>query len=340
MRLAYYVPAQLHAHPGIGARVEMTMRAWERLGTPATLVTGPTIESGGGSAWSGVAHLRSDRSAAAQVSDLVREGSITHVHQRLFLPTSGWLRMQVPASIEVHARLRRAESRRDITRVIAGWRVSRRLRNRCGAGVFITEELSEQPEYRTLPFRVTLGNGTELSHPVSAPANRVPVIGLSVGSASAWHGVDRFERLAAVLPDVRFRLLHPERVSMPAPDHGRLEVIRVRSRSHFRSELAQLDAAMGSLAMERAGLTEAAPLKVRDYVDAGIPTVLPYVDTNLDGCSDPMLLRLSRNSSGWATALMSWLSDVSGQRLRESTRQAVSIDVIEARRLEMLASCT
>ena len=41
MRIGYYVPATLHRHAGIRARVAMTMRAWERLGVPSTLVTGP-----------------------------------------------------------------------------------------------------------------------------------------------------------------------------------------------------------------------------------------------------------------------------------------------------------
>ncbi len=177
-----------------------------------------------------------------------------------------------------------------------------------------------------------------MSDPAPAPSNGTPVIGLTTGSISAWHGVDRFAQLAAKIPDVRFRLILPDRLGIKIVPADRVEVVRVRSRSQFHAALATLDAAVGSLALERAGLSEAAPLKVRDYVNAGIPTALPYGDTNLGDCEDPMLLHLAADPSQWAKALAEWLSGVTGGRLREETRQAVSIDTIEARRLELLRS--
>ena len=44
--------------------------------------------------------------------------------------------------------------------------------------------------------------------------------------------------------------------------------------------LGRADVAIGSLAMERAGLREGSPLKVREYLLAGIPTVIGYEDTD------------------------------------------------------------
>ena len=70
MRLGYYVPAQLHSHSGISARVAMTMRAWERLGVPSTLVTGPAVTPGSRRAALGLSHLAADRAAAAQMRAL------------------------------------------------------------------------------------------------------------------------------------------------------------------------------------------------------------------------------------------------------------------------------
>lgn len=340
MTLAYYVPAQLHDHPGIRARVAMTLSAWERLGVLATLVTGPPTRSGSRCGDHGWRHALADRAAARQVLDMVRHGEVTHVHQRLFLPTAGWLDVDVASSVEVHARLRRAESRRDIARVALGWRRARELVAKSTAAVFVTQELANQPEYRLMRHRIAIGNGMELSDPVPAPANERPVIGLAIGSLSAWHGVDRFQRLSRMLPQVKFRLIHPVALANATHQGSGLDVVRVSSRSEFRAELARLDAAMGSLALERAGLTEAAPLKVRDYVDAGIPTVLPYLDTNLGACDDPMLLRLPQRPSGWAHSLAQWLDSAVGNRLREATRQAVSIDTIEARRLNLIRSGT
>ncbi len=338
MRVGYYVPAQLHRHSGISTRVAMTMRAWERLGVPSTLVTGPAIEPGSRRAALGLAHLAADRAAAAQMRALVEEGEVTHVHHRLFLPTSDWLRVPGPMSVEVHARLRRPESRRDALRVIGGWRASRQVTAHSAAGVFITRELADQPEYRRMTHRLALGNGTELSDPEPAPSNGTPVIGLTIGSISAWHGMDRFVQLAAEIPDVRFRVILPDRLVTKISAIDRVEVVPVESRSQFHAALATLDAAVGSLALKRAGLSEAAPLKVRDYVNAGIPTALPYTDTNLAGCEDPMLLRLTGEPSGWAAQLSPWLHAVKGQRLLLRTREAVSIDTIEARRLDLLRS--
>ena len=338
MRIGYYVPATLHRHAGIRARVAMTMRAWERLGVPSTLVTGPAADPDSRRAEVGLAHLAADRAAAVKMRALVEEGEVTHVHHRLFLPTAEWLRVPGPMSVEVHARLRRPESRRDVFRVVGGWRRSQQLTAHSVAGAFITGELADQPEYRQVSARCVVGNGIELTDPAPAPANALTVFGFVAGSFNAWQGFDRFAQLSLLLPEFSFRLIVPSGLAVPDVAASRVGVVRVTSHSQFQAEISALDAAIGSLALERKRMHEAAPLKVRDYVDAGIPTALPYTDTNLAGCEDPMLLRLTGEPGGWAAQLSPWLRAVKGQRLLLRTRQAVSIDTIEARRLELLRS--
>lgn len=339
MRIGYYIPAQLLRHSGIRARVEMTMRAWKRIGVPSILVTGLAARPNSRRSGLGLTHLAADRAAAVQMRALVESGEVTHVHHRLFLPTEEWLRVPGPKSVEVHARLRRPESRRDCIRVVGGWLRSRQLTAHSAAGVFITGELADQPEYRELRAKCVVGNGIELTDPAPAPANERIVFGYVAGSANSWQGFDRFGHLASLLPEVSFRLLIPSGLAVPDAAESRVVVVRVGAQPHFQAELAKLDAAVGTLALERKSMQEAAPLKVRDYVDAGIPTALPYTDTNLTGCEDPMLLQLSGNPDGWGGPLSQWLRTVRGRRLLQRTRLAVSIDAIEAKRLDLLRSC-
>lgn len=132
-------------------------------------------------------------------------------------------------------------------------------------------------------------------------------------------------------------MIAPARLAAELSSDPRLRALSFESTSSgsdYRAALAALDAAVGSLAYDRWNLTEGAPMKVRDYADAGIPTILPYRDTNLGSVEDPALLHLS----DWreTSALVSWLPSISGLRVAALTRRAVAINSIEERRLDLL----
>ena len=336
--VAYYVPATLYRHPGIRERVRMTVAAWHRAGVTGHVITGQSSPDKPVGDVSLLQHWRDDAAAAKRLRAGLSAGTYSHVHARLFLPTRGWIRLSQRTgalSLEIHAGLRRAESARDRVRVVAGWRSARRLVRNASAAAFVTEELAGLPEYESVATAIVLGNGIRLGEPMKAPNNERPIVGMAVGSDSAWHGLDRLATLAAAMPHVNFRVAHPATVKLRHRSSS-ITFVPTDNRDDFLGELSSWDVAVGSLALERAGLAEAAPLKVRDYVDGSIPVLLNYRDTNLHNSPDPGLYRLPSAQQQWdLDAVNCWIVACRGRRLEETTRRLVDIDAIERRRLAM-----
>lgn len=334
MRIGYYVPPTLLAHSGIGRRVEATAGAWSRLGHEAVLVSRPTTGAN-----PLVTHLRGDAEAAKGVAEGAF-GRLDHLHVRLFLPTPGWMRLpgDLPVSVEVQAGLRRAENARDIVRVVVGASTARWMVRKAAMGAFVTSEFAAYPEFARIPTKVITGNGVELTEPYQAPDTDVPTVGMAVGTPADWHGMDRFAALARCNPGFDFVVIAPLTLQdyiRSATSKTRLRSIFTRGQEDYEAALASLSIAVGSLALDRKGLTEAAPLKVRDYVRAGIPTALAYRDTNLTGTVDPALLEWNGAPS---TGFSEWIAGNVGRRLAPGTREAVSIDRIEARRVAAMVA--
>lgn len=339
--VAYYVPAQLYRHRGIRSRVDMTVAAWRRAGVDVHLVTGGVASKKAPSTILNglLAHRSAEKEAISELEELL-SGGIDAIHMRLFWPIGPWRSLALrgtPVSVEVHAPMRRSESNRDLPRVLFGGLGARKVLGTVPWGAFITRELAELPEYRSVPRRLAIGNGVELGEACPAPDNPVPIVGMSAGSNNAWHGVDRLAQLAGLLPHVRFQVVHPAGVDLVIPPE--LEAVATADQTEYRAALSQWDAAVGSLNLADKGLTEAAPLKVRDYADIGIPTILPYRDTNLSCLADPLLLHTHGDPRAWdVAAIGEWIHDARGQRLAATSRQAVSIDVVERPRLAQFQS--
>lgn len=343
MRIAYYVPATLLRHEGIRRRARDTVDAWRTAGhevyeparAPEPRRTDPI------SLWQW--HRRRDAGAASELAALADAGRLDHVHARLLLPTLGWLRLAgtVPVSLEVHSLISRAESRRDLGRVVLGAVTARRLVRRAVAGVFVTHELQQHRDYRAIHRSLALGNGIAERPSLPAPENERPVLGMSVGMLGAWHGLDRFAALAGGMPDVRCVVVTPAKLRPAVSSElgtAAVEVWETHGPEDYEAAMRRLDAAVGTLALDRRGLTEAAPLKVRDYLMLGIPTLITYDDTNLASVDDPCLLRLPGHRAPGAAQVRAWVHDVRGCRLADTTRLSVSIATLERRRLDLLTS--
>jgi hypothetical protein len=340
MKLAYYVPASLLRHEGIRRRSEATAAVWRRLGhdvhelradgPPRSASPAPLLR------W----HREQDRGAARRVAEQCRSGEVDHVHVRLFVPTRPWLSVPCDVSLEVHSLLRRPESLRDAARVALAGPTAAALVGRAAAGAFVTEEMAAHRDYRRLRVRLALGNGVPRQDAAPPPDNDRPVVGMAVGTVGRWHGLDRLARLAADLDGIRTVVIAPADIAPAVAGvvrGGPVEVWPTRDRNEYEVALGRLDAAVGTLAFDRIGLTEAAPLKVRDYVMRGIPTLLTYEDTNLGACADPALMRTTGRLDGdTARRLRDWLGTVRGRRLADTTRDLVDLEHVERRRLSVI----
>jgi hypothetical protein len=277
---------------------------------------------------------------------LLDGGAVDHVHLRLFVPSGRWAALadRVPLSVEVHALLGTPESLRDVYRVAAAWRPARALVRRGRGAVFVTGEMAGRFGFGQLP-RTAIGNGVRLGAAAAVPGNARARLGFAVGSRGRWHGLDRLDALARRVPEAEWVVIAPEHLAVwtrrELGTGSPVQVVGSGSRAHYDDALAALDATVGTMALDRRGLTEAAPLKVRDSVSVGIPVLLPYRDTNLEPADDPAVLRIDpRDLDAAAAEVRTWLPEMVGRRVSEATRGLVDLRSVEQRRLQFLTGIT
>jgi glycosyltransferase involved in cell wall biosynthesis len=215
-------------------------------------------------------------------------------------------------------------------------RVQRRiLLRRADAAVAVTREL-ERELRRDRPGLATavISNGVELAAAPSAAARAEGAPRLVyVGESAYWQGVDKILELAQRFPAWRFDLVGLR--SRPAPAnvafHGFL------GRGEYERLLAAADVGIGTLALHRKRMDEACPLKVRRYLEFGLPVLLGYVDTDLDALDVWWLLKLpnvEENVRDGAGEIEAFVHRVLGRRVpRAEVERLVSADVKEAERL-------
>jgi hypothetical protein len=170
----------------------------------------------------------------------------------------------------------------------------RRQLSRASGFAFVTNELAESPSFSDFAApRVVIGNGISLSEiPCRlAPQSRTQPRLFFIGSPNfGWHGVDKMSWLASHRPSWHFDVVgmsEEQKSSVPAnmDTHGLL------AKDRYIHLLLGADVAISTLALHRNGLDEASPLKTREYLAAGVPTIIGYRDTDFPDDA-PFLLRL------------------------------------------------
>jgi glycosyltransferase involved in cell wall biosynthesis len=140
-----------------------------------------------------------------------------------------------------------------------------------------------------------IANGIDLEnfHPFPPPSNRVPRV-VFIGTPSvrqSFHGIDKLVRLAKLCTDIQFDVIGYDKpvdyeVPLNVVFHGYL------SKENYQTLLAAADIALASLALHRVGLRDGSPLKSREYLAYGLPTILPYLDTDLHDLECNFLLKI------------------------------------------------
>ncbi|MEP7054742.1 MAG: hypothetical protein ABI912_05785 [Actinomycetota bacterium] len=171
-------------------------------------------------------------------------------------------------------------------------RATRGLVLRHAAGlVFVTDELSRFPVFaRYRRPSAIVANGITLDDVPQRPApeSERPRLLLIGQPNSPWHGIDKVFWLARQKPDWDFEIVGPhpaELLGAPANVHAH-GLLHAQA---YGQLLASADVGIGTLALHRKGLNEASTLKVREYLAAGLPVVLGYLDTDFPDGADCLL---------------------------------------------------
>ena len=209
----------------------------------------------------------------------------------------------------------------------------RRLLRAAVGVVAVSHELLEDARHT-----LVLGNGADASalSVLAAPRNERPVVVFVGSPRQPWQGADKIVELAQHLSGVDFELVGPgphdvAEAPVNLTAHGKL------SRIDLAPLLARADLALGTLALHRKRMTEASPLKVREALLSGIPTVIAYDDTDLRGIDSWWLLRLPNVESNvresWAR-IAAFIEQARGRRVpRVEVESRLDARAKESRRL-------
>lgn len=124
--------------------------------------------------------------------------------------------------------------------------------------------------------------------------NGIINVGFICGKFSSWHGLDKLfsaisdPGLVAEVPRIRFHLVGELTLQQLAEVQSNAALARhfvaygSLSEPDYRKVLERCDIGLGSLALERKGLKEAATLKVREMLAMGLPVYATHEDVALN----------------------------------------------------------
>lgn len=155
-----------------------------------------------------------------------------------------------------------------------------------------------------------------------------------------WHGIDKIHCLAGIFKDWRFDIIGTEKKEVSEEHfsnliyHGRLE------RIDYNEILVNADVVFGTLALHRNDMNEACPLKVREYLAYGIPTIIGYFDTDFYP-PPPFILQLpncENNIINNTKKIFEFVMKWKGRRVPASEVFCLDISLKEKKRLNFIHS--
>lgn len=217
------------------------------------------------------------------------------------------------------------------------------LLGRARAFVFVTAELSAKPSVARFKARhAVVSNGIELAaypslRAVEGPAPRLAFVGTA---DQPWHGVDKLVDLAARRPAWRFDIVGLDAgtaLLAPGPRPANITWHGALERAQVIEVLATADVGVGTLALHRKSMSEACPLKVREYLAVGLPILYGYTDPDADGPAD-YALRIENTETNVIDALDAiddFVTRSRGVRVPRSAVAHIDVAVKEGQRLAL-----
>jgi hypothetical protein len=265
---------------------------------------------------------------------------VVYLRWDLFYPPMLAFPRRAPLVIEVNTDdlIEYAMGRR--IRAIYNARTRSLLMRRARALVFVTDELSRRESFRGFPGRhCVITNGIDLeAYPLlPPPANERPRLVFVGSSGQPWQGFDKVATLARLRPGWDFDVVGMDSDGADSPanvaSHGPLD------RAGVLGVLARADVAIGTLALHRKGMSEASPLKVREYLAVGLPVLNGYVDPDADRLGE-RVLRIANTESNVADEIDridAFVERSRGTRVDRSSIAHIDTSAKERERLTLFA---
>jgi hypothetical protein len=300
MRIAYFVvwneAPNGTTFKGVFYKIHAQIQMWQMLGHDVKLFVQTQAAGGFAKSYVPLEQIPTHISRYTSLIDRLQQGSsqfaemrrwepdIVYCRHAFFIPFLRDMARTFPTVVEINSD--------DMAQIVAQdgykhqywyFRLTRGLWLKHIRGfVHVIGELAERRHYTQ--FRkpsIVIGNSVDLSaYPtLPAPDNTTPNL-VFIASTALWHGVDKIIKLAHHFPQWQFHLIGPLTDEVKAQLPANMTAYGYLTPEQYRWIMEKADVAIGSLAMHRIGLLTGSPLKVREYLSYGIPTIIGYQDAD------------------------------------------------------------
>lgn len=352
MKVAYYAPVDAGIESGVMKKIVGQVTVWQQMEIDARIfaytssskvwerIPRDSFESvtRGGLATRLIRVARLVRRIIGWRPDLV------YMRQGFYYPPLEYLMRRIPVILEVNT-LDVQEAHLFLGGVKRSYYLATRnrlLRNAAGL-VCVTQEIARTFADLSVPIAV-IPNGIDLNvYPsLEAPLNpspRLVFIGHEWDAGAMlsykYGGIDKILRIAKAFPNWTFDIVGYRSQGENLPN---VRFAGHLSRSEYEKIMVSADVAIGTLGLHVIGMNEACPLKVREYLAYGIPTIIGYQDADFpDGA--PFLLCLpntpdnvDKNLDKIEAFVLSWR----GRRVPRSEIEHLDLRVKEKQRIAFM----
>jgi hypothetical protein len=296
MRIVYLIDEDLETSKGVARKIESQLAVWRMHGNEVHLVGTRSPQTARGNPALKIAqHFRNCHVALETIKDYAPDLIYTrYIKYAPFFAKK--LSKIAPYVVEINTNDVIEFGLKNAWHGLYNRLTRSAFLKRACAFISVTNELAQHRDFSR--FRIStnvIGNG------YAFPAERAQhEIGIQCGRHKAvfvgspqmpWHGVDKVARLARMLPEFDFHIVGPSREELPVPDrelpnliwHGELPV------AEADKLMALSHVGISTLALHRNGMKEACPLKSRQYLSHGLPTIVGYKDPDLHGLGEWIL---------------------------------------------------
>ena len=144
--------------------------------------------------------------------------------------------------------------------------------------VCVSEELTKRFTYLNKPIE-TIANGIDTSeYSFYQHTNQVPTFVFIGTPNQTWHGLDKIIKMAEYFTEYQFYI-----IGTSGENTDNIKYFGYLGKAEATQLIQRSDIGIGTLSLYKKGLTEASPLKTRQYLACGVPIIYAYKDTDLRG---------------------------------------------------------
>jgi len=144
--------------------------------------------------------------------------------------------------------------------------------------VSVSDELKNRFKYLNKPIEV-IANGINIAEykPIYKTTNHKPILYFIGSPNQSWHGIDKIIAMSDRFKEYKFYI-----IGIDGINSDNLKYFGYLSKDKSIEIIKKCDIGIGTLSLYKKGLSEASPLKTRQYLACGLPIIYAYKDTDLE----------------------------------------------------------